>query len=234
MAGTGSDEGVQKAPSRSSSLIVPLRVVAIVSGVFGFTCLCVLVVVTSVDNKDALATVALALAILAFGIQLIVFIAQQGLATEQGRRSEQIYGEMRSVLAEIREKAAGTENEVRRIGDRTERMLLGDTQQMGSAVLSKNLADAAGGKVDFQRLASDLERTISKSEDDEGAEAQDDRLDFWPVRRQRSDDEAVIQELESYPDPDEAGRAFEVLDGSNPSARTRSELDNRSRHSIRR
>ena len=66
--------------------LIPLRATAVAMGIFGISCLAVLVVVTAVTDKDALSTVALALAILAFTVQLIVFIAQQGFASEQGRR----------------------------------------------------------------------------------------------------------------------------------------------------
>jgi hypothetical protein len=167
-------------------------------GVFGFSCLGVLVVITAVDNKNALATVALALAILAFSIQLIIFVAQQNLATEQGRRNEELYGSMQGVLAEIREKAAGTQADVRTINEK-----------MLGAILSKNLASAPGGQVDFEEVASQLARAASDGDSRSGEEPSSPPI--WPDRRPTPDDPARVRTLQSYPAEDRVGDAMTVL-----------------------
>jgi hypothetical protein len=184
-------------PSSESHWILPLKSVAVVSAVFGFTCLGVLVVVTALDNKDALSTVALALAILAFTVQLIVFVAQQGLASEQGRRNEELYGSMQGVLAEIREKAAGTQADVRTISDR-----------MLGAIMSKNIADTPGGKIDPGRLVSEIGAVM---EGDDAQQIAEVGRQIWPERRPSPDDAVLVELLQSYPAEAEVGDAMDML-----------------------
>jgi hypothetical protein len=196
--------GSLKAPSPTASthLILPHRAVAVVASLFGVTCLSVLVVVSAIDDESALSTVALALAILAFSIQIIVFVAQQNLAAEQGRRSEELYGKTQSLLAEIKEKTAGTQVDVRRISDRTERMVEG--------VLSKGLADAYGGKVDVRRLAEDVTRTVDQSDAESGEDGEVEPIP-WPPRHPQPDDGEVITQLKTYPAPEEVGDSLATL-----------------------
>jgi hypothetical protein len=61
-----------------------------------------LAVVASVQNVDALSTVALALAVLAFAAQLIVSLAQANSGAQQIAQSERIYAETQSALTELR------------------------------------------------------------------------------------------------------------------------------------
>lgn len=197
------------AVSEDSNWIIPAKGLSVASAVFGFTCLTVLVVVTALNGDSALSTVALALAILAFTVQLIVFVAQHALATEQGRRSEELFGLTQRVLTEISEKASGTQIEVQRISDRTEQML--------PFVVSKNLAEAQDGQVDYRRLTSDIERTIRSQEDD-----RDDEIPtLYPPRHYRSDDAAMIELLETYPEESDSAPVLEALQGLTPASRMR-------------
>ena len=207
----GRREMTEEAPTRSTHWILSLRAVAVVMAVFGFSCLTVLIVVTAVDSENALATVALALAVLAFTVQLIVFVAQHGMAGEQGRRNEELHGSMQGVLAEISEKTAGTQLDVRRMSDRSERM--------SEAILSKNFADAQGGRVDYRRLASDLNRTVDESDGDAQAAPQED--DFWPARQIRPNDEAVVHQLQTFPEADDVGDSLTMLKDLSSDARQR-------------
>lgn len=61
-----------------------------------------LIVVATMADADALATVALVLAILAFGAQLIVTAAQTMSASEQYRQVNRLYEDTRAVLQRIR------------------------------------------------------------------------------------------------------------------------------------
>jgi heme/copper-type cytochrome/quinol oxidase subunit 4 len=199
MGHTGSDKAE---PSAASHWIVSLRAAAIAAGVFGFTCLGVLVVVTSVDGKDALSTVALALAILAFTVQLIVFVAQQNFASEQGRRNEELYGSMQGVLAEVREKAAGTQADVRNIRD-----------TIFPALLSKERADPAGGRVDPSVVSHMLEAVGPA----QARSAVGGRL--WPERRPTPQDAELVEMLNTYPAKDAVGNTMEVLEELSPTSR---------------
>lgn len=77
------------------ALTLTLLVVALAS-------LGALIIVATIADADALATVALVLAILAFGAQLIVTAAQTASANEQYRQVNRLYEETRSVLQRIR------------------------------------------------------------------------------------------------------------------------------------
>jgi len=194
----------------SGHLILSLRAIAVVTAVFGLTCLGVLVVVTSVKGKDALSTVALALAILAFSVQLIVFVAQQSLATEQGRRSEELYGSMQGVLAEIREKTAGTQAEVRTINEK-----------MLGAILAKNLVGAPVGQLDYEDLGSQIAQAIDQSAEKQNNDEENGATPIWPARRPDPNDGLYVQQLESFPSEEEVGDALSVVESLEPSDRER-------------
>lgn len=68
-----------------------------------------LAVTTSVQGSDALSTVALVLAIIAFTIQIFLFVVQSQFATEQRVRSEQVHTQTRSLLAEVRTTGQATQ-----------------------------------------------------------------------------------------------------------------------------
>jgi hypothetical protein len=178
-------------PEPATHWIVPLRTLAVTSGVFGFTCLGVLVVVTAIDSVDALSTVALALAILAFSVQLIVFAAQQNLASEQARRNEELYGSMQGVLAEVREKAAGTQEDVRTINEK-----------MLGAILSKTLVEGSRGPVDYSQLATQVAREASAAEQTSGLPDLSEVI--WPRRKVSAEDQPHRELLETFPPEDEA------------------------------
>jgi hypothetical protein len=84
----GYDPG--RLPGNAGNFNVPARGLAIVSAVLALACLVSLAVVASIEDADGLSTVALALAILAFAIQIVVYIAQANTATQQMVRSEQL------------------------------------------------------------------------------------------------------------------------------------------------
>jgi hypothetical protein len=113
------------------------------------TCLTVLAVVTSIEDKSALETVAIALAILAFVVQIIVYIAQAEAAAAALRRSQDIYAETLRVLTEIRERSEGTQAAV--------------TQQFDK-VLEHALAAKLPGAATQKELASpELAREVAAS-----------------------------------------------------------------------
>ena len=68
-----------------------------------------LAVVASVEGASALSTIALVLAIVAFTIQIFLFVVQSQAASEQRVRSEQIHTQTRALLAEVRTTAQATQ-----------------------------------------------------------------------------------------------------------------------------
>ncbi len=75
------EPGRQPAPGPSPPEVEPKftlspRAVAVAGTVFGVACLAALAVVADVNGADGLSTIALALSILAFAIQILVFTSQ--------------------------------------------------------------------------------------------------------------------------------------------------------------
>jgi hypothetical protein len=84
------------------------RAVAVAGGIFGVACLTALAIVAGTNGADGLSTIALALAILAFVIQILVFIAQAQSSSQQMLRSEQLNTQTRALLVEMQATARST------------------------------------------------------------------------------------------------------------------------------
>jgi hypothetical protein len=103
---------------RHMNLSVSWRSIAV-----GATCTAIalataLVVVSTQNDLDYLATLALALAVIAFVAQIIVFIAQTNFSSQQIARAEELHGLTARALVAIEEKAEGTRQTVNTINDR--------------------------------------------------------------------------------------------------------------------
>jgi hypothetical protein len=96
-----------------SVLHVSWKSVAIALGILSVSLSATLVVVLATQNIDILSTVALSLAIIAFVAQLLIFIAQNGVAIEQSRQSLVLNAETKGLLVEIRTHASGSESILR-------------------------------------------------------------------------------------------------------------------------
>lgn len=85
------------------------RRVAMFAVAFTAASLTALAVVASVEGAEALATIALVLAIVAFTIQIFLFVVQSQAATEQRVRSEQLNTQTQALLVEVRATAQATQ-----------------------------------------------------------------------------------------------------------------------------
>ncbi len=104
--------------SDAQNLRLSWRAVAITSFCTSIALAAVLVLVVRENNVDYLATLALALAVVTFVAQLIVFIAQTGASTQQVARAEELHGQTTQILASIVEKAEGTRQTVNYLNER--------------------------------------------------------------------------------------------------------------------
>ncbi|GAA1028866.1 MULTISPECIES: hypothetical protein [Amycolatopsis] len=89
-------------------LMIKWKTVGIVGALSGIGCLGVLITVVSIKDIDSLSTVALVLAILAFAIQIMIFIAQTAASTEQSKSTLEINSETKSILSELRTRTQAT------------------------------------------------------------------------------------------------------------------------------
>lgn len=128
------------------SLNLSWRSIATTSACLCLALLVTLAVVVASQDTGFLSTLALALAVIAFIVQIIVFIAQSAASTSQLTRAEELHGATLRALATIEEKTEGTRQTVNTIND-----------QMLSAVLGKVLpgvgGDPAGANVEPLRQA---------------------------------------------------------------------------------
>src|SRR3954453_17690589 len=90
-------------------LRVPLRATAVAAVSVALACLGSLVVVGSIKDVDTLSTVALALAVIAFVAQLIVFVVQTAAANSQMLQSHELFATLQRLLGEMGERTRGTE-----------------------------------------------------------------------------------------------------------------------------
>ena len=93
----------------SGILSIPYRVVAFSAGLRAAACLAALVIVASVNGSDALATTALALAIITFVVQLIVYVAQADQIRRENELTQILHAQLRERLADLGARAKGTE-----------------------------------------------------------------------------------------------------------------------------
>lgn len=130
---------------------VSWRIVAVTSLCVNLALLVVLAVVASSNSVDFLSTLALALAVIAFVVQIIVFIAQSASAGAQVARAEELHGATQRILAAIEEKAEGT----RRTVDTINKQMLG-------ALLDKMLPgiEVAPGEARDQAITQAVDEAV--------------------------------------------------------------------------
>lgn len=143
---------------------VKLTTVAVVSLCISVSCLASLVVVATITKADALSTVALALAVLAFAAQLIVTIAQAQSSAEQTRDTFRINAETKAVLAELQAQGkalvAVQSSQFEKLLDRA---INADT--VGTAISNLAQGDEQSGdeSPDPEAIALELRTLIEKS-----------------------------------------------------------------------
>jgi hypothetical protein len=182
MADTGSD------------LKLPWRRVAFACLVVTAASVGALVVVASLKKADTLATVALALAVLAFAAQLVIAIAQGNAASQQLLQSEKVNTQTQSLLSEIRSGSNELTLTVRQQFDFVLRHALGAA--IPDAVKEAGLTDLE--PTDIRRLRDALGSSLS-----------------LPTLSYSSPPSAAGAELadylETFPTEEEAGTTPEVL-----------------------
>ncbi len=178
--------------------------IAIAAVIVALASLTVLAVVASIRDADVLSVVALALAILAFVVQIIVYIVQSASATRQEVQMTEIYGRTLKALNAIEEKSEGTRRTVTTISDRLLDAAIGkaipESQASGLPVTSPALAEDVSKRV----------REIVKQ-----AEAQDGDVAMRRRReaRVRATRSRVDETMRELPPIESVGKVIPVLKG---------------------
>jgi hypothetical protein len=169
----------------SSNLVIPFRLAAAGGAVISLVLAVVLVIVVRTNGTDVLATIALALAILAFVVQLIVFIVQTSATNQQMLQAQQLYGQMNTVLGQIGERTEGTQVEMRRI-----------SEHFLQSVFPKAVAAHSGPDASEASEAEELETAIETD---------------WPTGSPPSVNRALLTALSTYPSEGDAPPLIERL-----------------------
>ncbi|HVF06107.1 MAG TPA: hypothetical protein VNA20_14795 [Frankiaceae bacterium] len=162
-----------------------------------------LIVVVSVKDIDTLATVALALALISFTAQLLVFVVQTRSANEQELRSQNLYAELLGLLAQIRERTEGTQTTITAMNSQLLEHVLGK---------ARSETEAAGVQPDqpdySRRVAENAVRLWPR------VTTATNELELpFPPHTPQSDDLAVATELSTFPsDTDEVDSALKTLE----------------------
>ena len=87
--------------SSDGQLHMRWRTVALVAVVFAVAASVLAAIVSSIRNVDVLSVIALALAVIAFVVQIIVYIAQADATAKQQVQASEVYGKTISALTAI-------------------------------------------------------------------------------------------------------------------------------------
>lgn len=138
------------------------RWVAISAMVTSLAMLIALAVTTAVRNTDTLSTIALALAIVAFAIQICVFMVQTWMSVTRMDQSKQVNLETREILAEIRTGTQDTNDVLaRHFSQLLNRVIQTTSETMEEAAEEDGPVDISDLKA---RLDEDIRRVVEEAE----------------------------------------------------------------------
>lgn len=151
---------------RSADMTVSWKSLAIAATTIALAAVASTAVVATAKKADALSVIVLGVAVVAFMIQIVVFIVQAAAATEQQLKAQEVYGSTLKVLATIEEKAEGTRQVVSTISEKMLVALLGkaipEAASSGVSVESPEFSAAVAERV--SRLASSMPSTANPEE----------------------------------------------------------------------
>jgi hypothetical protein len=192
-------------PTRNppSAVRLSFRTLAVGSLLLGIGSLTTLIIVVSVEGKDALSTVALALAILAFVIQIVVYIVQAADTSSQSRRAQELHAELLSILSELRERTSGTQRSVDSMNVRLLEAVIGKAQGDGLAV---NTAEFAA------RLSNSLAEVAEEAPESAATPLRSKGASrSFPGPLEPRVAAALAQEMRTWPEADELPRIDAVM-----------------------
>lgn len=148
-----------------TDLHVQWRSVAVASLLLNMGTLAAVAIVATVNSADALATVALALAVIAFVCQLIIFSVQTWQSGQQLDEAKSLNAQTESLLAEARTRIEGTHQMV----STQYQELLHLTALKGAAEVAKEKVTTKLEELSPERLESILSTAMATQTDTQGA-----------------------------------------------------------------
>ncbi len=215
------DDGLSELDGDSDSHFrAPWKNVAGISALLSVAAITALaVVLVTQDQTDSLATIALVLAIVAFGLQIMIFAVQTRAASEQELRSRTLHTDTSTMLKEISALSKSTEWLVRnQVSDLLEMFREANRQ----TALDSKLPDP---DLNAERSLDNLSAAVSAREQENEPKSKTTirgRSVSPPLSKQRKEQLAralrglEVSKLTSFPEEDQGKAALETLNGLEP------------------
>ena len=189
-----------------TDLHIPWRRVALGGILVSITCLSTLAVVATVRGANALSTIALALSILSFTSQLVIFTIQAWTSTQQLRQSESLNTQTNALVSEVRADVAGTKSLMTdHFKDLLQAAITKSIPEAEKAAAASN-ASVPGDQV--AELLTGLEQALDRAATQSASHS-------TPVTRSKPrspspEDERVIQMMSTWPDETETREVLDI------------------------
>jgi hypothetical protein len=191
----------------SGTFSIPYRTVALAATLVSAASLTALVLVASLHGAEPLATTAIALAIITFVVQLIVYVAQSNQAQRDNDRSQDLHAQLQAALGHLTARAEGTQATVTTMSDK---LLDRALQQTG---LSKLEDLPTGFTRDVARNLAELLNADPET-DAAGGEVQPVHSEFLSKTWGPEEDARVMELMTHWPsNPDEIAEIKRDLEG---------------------
>jgi hypothetical protein len=163
------------------------------------------VVVGAVKDAEILSTVALALAVLSFSSQLVIFIIQASTSTQQLRQSEELNLQTTALISQIRADIAGTKS-----------ALTDHFRELLRAVISRSLTEAEKAAVagneplasqQLAELLSNLEKSVSRL-----TTSEDSATPTPPAPVLSEEDRRIVALMSKWPTEEESRRLLPIYE----------------------
>ncbi len=190
-------EAEQTPSQRSADIRLPYRTIAIASGGISVACLTTLVIVVTITGADALASIALVLAVLAFVIQIIVFVVDSFSSARRDREASAINANTVTLLARIEEKSNATNQVVREQAGKlldnlmARQAIAAKDEEPGAPITEARLEAINDLRSEFNRVAGPP-REASGPDSRPPTARRVNALENWPSR-----DPTIERELEA-------------------------------------
>lgn len=204
-----------------ADLQIGWRRLAVASSIAAAGSLVALTILAATKNADVLSTVALALAVIAFGAQLVVFIAQSQTTSQQMVQAERLNTDTRSALVEVR---ATSQAILRTMSEQFQPVLESLIGQVSGKVVQASTRHAGLSPSELRR---EIENSARKAVEDAFATQLDQArtvlapspaANTYTPPRPSPEAEKELEIMKSYPDEAEGRELYRLIRGMDPFA----------------
>jgi hypothetical protein len=156
-----------------------------------------------------LSSVALSLAVLAFAIQIIVFVVQATESAAATRRPLGLHAELSGLLSELRERTGSTQKSVDVINARLLEAVIGKTKSDSGVLDTENFAEEVASR--YADAARTSESGIESTGPASRVERTRPKRSNFPPPPSRDEARQIRAELESFPSQADAAAAMAAL-----------------------